>query len=67
MRGTRPAKVMPTKCRRTGKVRFRTLLDAKIVLAKRSARDKGEVRAYRCQFCHGFHLTSQRKREAPGD
>lgn len=45
-----------SRCNRTGKVIFRTELDAKIALASRVWKDKGEVRFY---SCHGhFHLTS---------
>jgi len=41
---------------------FRTELDAKIALASRVWKDKGETRYYPCG--HHFHLTSQLKREA---
>jgi hypothetical protein len=44
-----------TKC---GKVRYRTELDAKMALANRVWKDKGEVRAYRHSKCGGWHLTS---------
>lgn len=45
-------------CNRAGgKVKFPTELDAKIALARRVWKDKGECRYY---FCHGhYHLTSQ--------
>lgn len=50
-----------------GKVRFDSELDAKIALASRIAKDKGEVRYYICN-AHGakkhWHLTSQDKHEA---
>lgn len=46
-------------CNRTGKVCFHTELDAKIVLAGRLAKDKGEIRYYQCGG--HFHLTSQPK------
>lgn len=45
------------------KRKFRTELDAKIVLMKRRARDKGEKRVYYCAWCRTWHLTSQGKRE----
>lgn len=44
-------------CNKSGKVLLETELDAKIVLAGRSARDKGEVRYYQCG--KHWHLTSQ--------
>lgn len=50
-----------------GKVIIPTELDAKIALASRVARDKGEVRYYPCD-AHGvkphWHLTSQEERMA---
>jgi hypothetical protein len=50
------------RCNRTGKVIFATELEAKIALAWRVWKDKGEKRWYPC---HGhFHLTSEDKREA---
>lgn len=49
-----------------GKVILHTELDAKIALAGRLARDKGEIRYYICDS-HGdpkhWHLTSQTKDE----
>jgi hypothetical protein len=53
---TRETKMVRKRCNRTNKVIFYTELDAKIALASRVWRDKGEVRFY---GCHGhFHLTS---------
>lgn len=49
-------------CKRTGKVRYRTELDAKIRLAKLQWKDHGEKRCYRCPFCRGWHTTSQEKK-----
>jgi hypothetical protein len=46
-------------CRRTRKVQFHTELDAKIALAPRVRKDKGEIRYYQCEFCNGWHLSSQ--------
>lgn len=50
-----------------GKVMIHTELDAKMALAKRIAKDKGEVRYYLCD-AHGtkkhWHLTSQVKGRA---
>ena len=47
---------MARVCNKTGKVIFPTELDAKIVLARRVWKDKGEVRYYPCG--KHFHLTS---------
>jgi hypothetical protein len=43
----------------TGKVRYWDKLGAKIELAKVQHEDHGERRVYRCEFCRGWHLTSQ--------
>jgi hypothetical protein len=51
---------MKRHCNRSGKVIFRTELDAKIALAERVWKDKGERRYYPCQ--EHFHLTSQEKK-----
>lgn len=49
-----------------GKIILHTELDAKIALAARLAKDKGEIRYYECD-AHGtkkhWHLTSQTKKE----
>lgn len=45
----------------TKKFRYRDKLGAKIALAKAQGKDHGESRAYRCEFCRGWHLTSQPK------
>lgn len=60
--GTRGA-VLVRKCR-TGKVAFRDELAAKIALARRVWKDKGERRTYKCKFCNHYHLTSQESRQA---
>jgi hypothetical protein len=57
MRGRRPT--LGKKVAKCGKVRYRTEVDAKMALAYRSWKDKGEVRAYRHSKCGGWHLTSQ--------
>lgn len=57
--GSRPV----AKCS-TGKVRYRDKLGAKIELAKVQHEDHGERRVYRCEFCRGWHLTSQSRRPA---
>ncbi len=44
---------------RSGKIRYKDELGAKIALASRAARDKGEKRYYTCNLCNGYHLTSQ--------
>lgn len=43
----------------TGKRRYRNRLDAKIALTDTRRRDRRETRAYRCNTCRGWHLTSQ--------
>ena len=52
-------------CKRAHKVILRTELDAKIALAGRAARDKGEVRYYQCPYGDRenphYHLTSQKE------
>lgn len=44
---------------KTRKRPFRDELAAKIALSERIARDKGETRTYKCEFCPAWHLTSQ--------
>lgn len=51
------------------KRRYRRRVDALIALANiqwhdKSTRAKQEQRAYHCLSCHGWHLTSQRRRRA---
>lgn len=66
---TRPnrTKPIPRKCIRTGKVKFRSDLDARIALAGRINRDSGELRTYQCEFCHQYHMTSQTKGRESAD
>lgn len=47
-------------CKSCGKVIFRDELAAKIALAGRLNRDRGEVRCYRCPQGRGWHLTSKK-------
>lgn len=47
---------------RTGKMRYRDELDAKIALARVRWKDRGEKRCYRCPLCRGWHLTSQERK-----
>lgn len=54
---------MVKRCSTNGKVVFETELDAKIALATRVWKDKGEVRYYACKLGH-WHLTSEQKRVA---
>lgn len=54
-------KTRTRKCRGQ-KVIFHTELDAKIALAGRLAKDKGEVRYYKCDIGNHWHLTSQERR-----
>jgi hypothetical protein len=60
-RGKRP----PLKrCNRTHLVVFDTELEAKMVLASRMHRDKGEVRYFECG--DHFHLTSEPRMQDDG-
>lgn len=63
---------MPRTCNKTGKQKFRTEFDAQIAIASvhgKSAKrhrqrfSEEPKRAYRCNFCHQWHLTSQEKRD----
>lgn len=54
-------RVKPSQCR-TGKRRYSKKVDALIALMKLKKHDDGqhrEKRAYKCEFCRGFHLTKQ--------
>lgn len=54
------------KCKFSGKVQFRTELDAKIAYSLKSEKEKRrEIRAYQCPKCRKWHLTSQEKRTNP--
>lgn len=55
------------RCSRTGKVMFRSKLQADIALARLRWLDAGQVRTYRCEFCNCWHLTSQPKKGEPND
>lgn len=54
------------RCRRTGKLRHKTKLDAQLALVhsqrprknRKRANKREEVRFYHCSFCGGWHLTS---------
>lgn len=51
------------KCGASGKIKYRTALDAKIALAntqKARSPKREEVRFYRCPNCGCFHLTKKR-------
>ena len=55
-----------SKCK-TGKKQFRDEIAAKLAMAvtvhsDRSTRNTAEKRAYSCNFCRKWHLTSQPKR-----
>lgn len=50
-------------CNRANKVIFHDELDAKIALASRVWKDKGEIRHYPCT--NHWHLTSQEKNVLP--
>jgi hypothetical protein len=49
------------------KIRYRDRISAKLALAAMGRNDqrrpKSEQRAYRCPDCHGWHLTSQARRQ----
>lgn len=50
------------RCDKTGKVIYASEIDAKIHLSKITIEKYGQKRprrAYKCQFCHKWHLTSQ--------
>ena len=58
---------MSTQRKRCTKRRFRSEIDAKIVLSRvqwqdKPTREKVEQRVYRCNICRGYHLTSQPQR-----
>ncbi|WNO27828.1 hypothetical protein SEA_HUWBERT_77 [Microbacterium phage Huwbert] len=46
-------------CRRARKVSFVDEIAAKLALAERIRKDKGEVRQYKCNFGNHYHLTSE--------
>jgi hypothetical protein len=48
------------------KIRYRTELDARLALFNGAA-DKGSIRVYRCEFCRGWHSTSQPPRKQPDE
>lgn len=50
-------------CKPCKKVSFKDEIAAKIALAGRSRKDKGEVRCYKCPEGHGWHLTSKKQRQ----
>jgi len=47
---------------KTGKIRYRDKLAAKIALSKMMSHrnDRAERRVYWCSFCRGWHTTSQK-------
>lgn len=53
----------------TGKVRFRDRIGALMAIAGRGRNDQGrektEARAYRCEQCRGWHLTSWKDKPKP--
>ena len=60
---------MARRCSKTGKVIFRDEIDAKIALAARVWKDKGEVRYYPCKVGKSthYHLTSRSENKARVD
>lgn len=55
------------RCSQTGLVILFTELEAKIVLAQRMYRDKGEVRYFPCTAGNHFHLTSEPENETTSE
>jgi hypothetical protein len=56
---TRSMRVKVTKCRVTGKRRYRDEVDALISMSgMRTDREKAEKRPFPCKHCKGFHLTA---------
>lgn len=53
------SQVKTKRCSHCLKVSFLDEISAKIVLAKRSYKEKGERRVYPCPFGKGWHLTSK--------
>lgn len=56
-----------TKCSMNGKVRYRyrkdaleALLNIRIVSSLKNLDGRNERRAYKCESCNGWHLTSQK-------
>jgi hypothetical protein len=49
-------------CPRTGKRRYRDRIAAMTALARAEYVDWPQCRVYRCEFCRGWHMTSQAKR-----
>ena len=54
------------RCAATGLVIFKSELEAKIVLASRVWRDKGERRVFLCPAGRHFHLTSMEESSTDG-
>ena len=62
-----PGRSSPRPCP-TGKYRFRDRVGALVALAesmRRASGNRNEVRAYRCELCRGWHLTSKALYERP--
>lgn len=55
------------RCGQTGLVILFSELEAKIVLAQRRHRDKGEVRYFPCTAGDHFHLTSEPENETTSE
>jgi hypothetical protein len=56
-----------TRCSQTGLVILFTELEAKIVLAQRMYRDKGETRYFPCTAGNHFHLTAEPENETTSE
>lgn len=60
----KPKKNQLPRCTKTGKIRHRNHLEAKIILSTCGSPKAGaareEKRAYKCKHCKGWHLTSKK-------
>jgi len=75
--GFRRYKKKPTICKETGKIRFKDHHDAMLALEDARAKaawaethdlptSRHETRAYKCDLCRGWHLTSRPQRQNNG-
>ena len=52
-----------TRCKATGKRRFRDEIAAKLALAEMQRAGRDEKRCYFCPSCRGWHVTSEPLKE----
>jgi hypothetical protein len=50
------------RCSSSGKIQYRTEIDAKLAIAGFAAKGRDEARAYRCPECRKWHTTSKKRR-----